>query len=145
MGALFWGSATSTFGTPEHELHRIRRAALLSFFSMSSVQRLESTVQGIIEKLVARIYALKVTGTVVSLIGAFAAMTGNVIFQHAFNKCQNFVDDPDFMPWWHKLLAENSKNDYILINFAWLEPFLRSFPFWQAKLVYPGLIPLIEV
>ena len=140
-----FGSATSTFGTPEHELHRTRRAALSPFFSKLSVQRLESTVQDVVEKLVTRIDALKGTSTVVNLVDAFAAMTGDVIYQYAFDKCHNFVDDPDFAPWWHKSIMDISKNGYIIVHFAWLEPLLKSFPLWLTKLVNPGLMPLIEL
>ena len=139
-----FGRSTSTFGTTEHDLHRIRRAALSPFFSKSSVQRLEPTVQGIVDKLVSRLQAMKGTGTTLNLINAFAALTGDVIFQYAFNRYQGFMDDPEFAPWWHSSIMDLSKNGYIIMHITWLEPFLRSFPLWLTKLMNPGMMPLLN-
>ncbi|KAL8773752.1 MAG: hypothetical protein Q9209_001520 [Squamulea sp. 1 TL-2023] len=63
-----FGPRTSVFATTAHELHRIRRAALAPFFSMQSVQRLEPSVQPVIDKLISRLQELQGSGKVVNML-----------------------------------------------------------------------------
>lgn len=139
-----FGRSTSTFGTVDHELHRTRRAALSPFFSKVSVQRLEPTVQDVIDKLVIRLQSMKFSGTTVNIIDAFSALTGDVIWQYAFAKSYGLTDDPDFAPYWHKSMMDLSENGYVIEHFTWLEPLMRSMPLWLTKLMTPGMMALIN-
>jgi hypothetical protein len=65
----------SVLASPDHDLHRRRRAALNQFFSMGSAKRLLPLVQERIETLIAKLEELKDTGTVVNLVHAFSALS----------------------------------------------------------------------
>ena len=139
-----FGRSTSTFGTIEHDLHRIRRAALSPFFSKSSVQRLEPTVQNVVDKLMNRLKDLRGSGTTVNLIDAFSALTGDVIWQYAFAKSPGFMEHPEFAPYWHETMMQLSENGYLIEHFTWLEPMLRSMPLWLTNCMNPGMMALIN-
>ena len=140
-----FGRATSTFGTPEHDLHRIRRAALAPFFSKVSVQRLEPVVQLMVDKLVSRLEDLQEAGSTVNLIDVFSALTGDVIGQYAFAKPLGLINSPDFAPHWHRAIMDISENGHMLKHFQWMEPLLRNMPLWLVRLINPQIMPLIEL
>ncbi|KAI9705095.1 MAG: hypothetical protein M1836_006878 [Candelina mexicana] len=91
-----FGPTGSTFGTVKHEAHRIRRPALVSFFSRRMVVRLEHVIQDVIEKLCSRLGELRKTGEVVDLNLAYRCFTLDVITEYSFAQCWNLLDSPDF-------------------------------------------------
>ncbi len=140
-----FGRATSTFGTPGHELHRIRRAALSPFFSKASVQQLEPVVQLMVDKLVTRLEKSQGSGAILNLIDVFSALTGDVIGQYAFAKPLGLLDSPDFAPQWHKAIIDISENGHMLKHLTWMEPLLRSMPLWLVRVMNPQIMPMIEL
>lgn len=77
--AKMFGYSTAGFATESHELHRIRRGALSSFFSKGSMLRLEPVVQTVVDKLVARLEKVRGSSTVVNVMDMFTAFTADVI------------------------------------------------------------------
>lgn len=140
-----FGRATSSFGTPEHDLHLIRRGALNPLFSKISVQRLEPVVQLMVDKLVSRLENLQGSGSKVNLVDAFSSLTGDVIGQYAFAKPLGLLDSPDFASHWHKAIMDISENSHMPKHFTWVEPLLRSMPLWPVRLMSPQSMPLIEL
>ncbi len=140
-----FGRASSTFGTPGHELHRIRRAALSPFFSKASVQKLEPVVQLMVDKLVSRLEKLQGSGAILNLFEVFSALTGDVIGQYAFAKPLGLLDSPDFAPQWHRAIFDISENGHMLKHFTWMEPLMRSMPLWLVRMMNPQIMPLIEL
>ena len=140
-----FGKTTSTLGTIPHDLHRIRRGAIAPFLSKQSVQKLEPTVQLVIEKLISRFHALQGSDTSINLIDAFSALAGDVISQYAFAQPYGLMDSPDFAPWWHKAWIEISKNSHKFTQFGWLEPTLRMMPLFVVKVLSPPMVALIEM
>jgi hypothetical protein len=69
------GLNKSTFATVEHDLHRMRRAPLLPYFSMVSVRKLQPMLQERIDVLLRRQKEYKDTGEVLNLSCMYAAMT----------------------------------------------------------------------
>lgn len=67
-----FGTPGAMFSTSPHQHHRARRAALNSFFSMSSVRRLQPLVEERVQQLVKR---LRTSCKVITLNLAYAAFT----------------------------------------------------------------------
>jgi cytochrome P450 len=63
------------FGTPQHDLHKMRRAALSPYFSMASVRRLQPVIQERVDLLLKRLKELRDSGKVLMASWAFAAFT----------------------------------------------------------------------
>jgi cytochrome P450 len=70
-----FGIDGSILGTAEHALHRSRRAALSSFFSMQNVRKLLPVVEERVGALARRLRACGEKGEIVSLEYAFGALT----------------------------------------------------------------------
>lgn len=123
-----FASQSATFSTLSHELHRIRRGKLASFFSKSSVQQLEPTVQSVVEKLVSHLQAVRGSGTNVNVIDLYSCLTSDIISQYAFGRSYNLLDTPNFAPHWNVMWMETSLNSHLLKQFGWLEPVMRGMP-----------------
>ena len=87
--------------TVDHDLHRMRRKPLEPFFSRLGVSRLEPIIIQVVEKLVARLEALKGSRAVIRLDHAFSALSGDVIGKVCCEDKEEFLDDPSFAPWWY--------------------------------------------
>lgn len=71
----FLGLDLCVFATVEHDLHRKRRAALLPYFSMASVRRLQPVIQERIDVLLRRMKDFRDTGHVLNASCMFSALT----------------------------------------------------------------------
>jgi cytochrome P450 len=140
-----FGPPNTLFGTPDHDLHRFRRSALSPFFSQASVQRLEPTVQLVIDKLLSRLQKIQGSGSIVNLIDVFSALTGDVVSQYAFAKPFGLMDQPDFAQDWHQAIMDISQNGYLLEHFTWTEPLFRSLPPWLVRFLSPKTMPLLAM
>jgi cytochrome P450 len=69
----------SILGTASHDLHRNRRAALSSFFSMASTRRLQPVVEERVDMLVKRLLESKDSGKVVNLLHALSAFSNGTL------------------------------------------------------------------
>ena len=73
--AKFLGLDLCVFGTVQHDLHKKRRAALLPYFSMGSVRKLQPVIQERVIVLLDRLKGFKDTGEVLNASCMFAAFT----------------------------------------------------------------------
>ena len=139
-----FGIRSAFLVTESHELHRIRRNALAHYFSKQSLRDLEPGVQSQVDKLVSRLQGLKGTGTAINLLDVYACLTGDIIGQYAFAKPYGFLDDPDFSPYWHKIMIEVSQNGPMLKQFGWMLPLMQSMPDWMVLKTNPLMMTLIN-
>ena len=139
-----FGLKYAGFATESHELHRIRRSAVAHYFSKASLQRLEPGIQSVIDKLMGILNNLKGSGKVINLIDMYACLTGDIISRYAYAKELGFLDDPDFSPWWHKLIMEVSINGHFMKQFPWMLELLMSLPKSVVEKMNPLMGSLIE-
>jgi cytochrome P450 len=66
------------FGTNDHDLHRIRRAAVNPFFSKSAVRQLQPVVDERIDALLRRFGEFQASGQAIILNYAFSAFTNGM-------------------------------------------------------------------
>lgn len=90
----------SHFLTTAHDHHRRRRKPLEPYFSRGGVQRLEPILHEAVQKLEKRFIELKDKSVVVRLDHAFTAFTGDVIGTVCCEEREQFLDDPEFAPYW---------------------------------------------
>jgi cytochrome P450 len=82
--------------TPEHDIHRNRRAALAPFFSRRTVVQLESNIAAKVQTLCDRFSGFAKTSEVVRLDGAYSALTTDVITDYCFGKAYGYLNEHDF-------------------------------------------------
>ena len=139
-----FGLRTAFFVTASHELHRIRRGIFAHYLSKATLQRLEPGIQSVMDKLVSRFEGLKGSSRNVNLLDVYACLTGDVIGQYAFAETYGFLDDPDFSPFWHKLMIDVSQNGHVLKQFGWIMPLTQAMPDWLVKLIQPQMMSLLD-
>lgn len=126
------------------ELHRIRRGIFAHYLSKATLLRLEPGIQSVMDKLVSRFQGLKRSSRNVNLLDVYASLTGDIIGQYAFAQTYGFLDEPDFSPYWHKVMMGVSENSHILKQFGWMMPLMQALPPWLVKIVQPQMMTLIE-
>ena len=140
-----FGPQISSFATGDHDLHRIRRAAVAPFFSRASVSQLEPSVQANVNKLVSRLRDLQGTGKVINLVNMFIALTADIITNYAFASPFGFLDTPDFAPFWRNAMVDVSETSHLIKQFGFIEPTMRKVPPEFAKKMNPKLSSLFAL
>lgn len=139
-----FGLKTGFLATESHELHRIRRGIFAHYLSKATLYRLEPGIQSVVDKLISRFKELKGSGRNVNLLDVYGCLTGDIIGQYAFAKTYNLLDDPDFSPYWHRMLMGVSINGHVLKQFGWMLPLMRAMPDWLVKIAAPDMMSLVE-
>ena len=103
-----FGLKTGALATESHELHRIRRGIFAHYLSKATLLRLEPGIQSVIDRLVSRFEGLKGFGRSVNLLNVYAYLIDDIIRQYAFTQTYEFLDNPDFFSFWHKLIMNVS-------------------------------------
>lgn len=86
------GVADSSLSTVNHDLHRVRRAAIGPFFSAQNVRKLQPIIQAKVDILMRRLLERKGNKDATNIGHAFSALTnGNVIsvYYRTFNSFSN--------------------------------------------------------
>ncbi|KAE8313510.1 putative cytochrome P450 [Aspergillus transmontanensis] len=124
-----FGIPDSVFGTPGHDLHRLRRGALNRFFSKASVTKLEPIIHRAIEKLVAQLeHHHAGTSSPVTMTMAFSCMTTDIVTEYAFAKSYGFLDSPTFEPNFHRAIIAGSDMGPWIKQFPWLISLMNKLP-----------------
>ncbi|KAL8649988.1 MAG: hypothetical protein Q9226_005334, partial [Calogaya cf. arnoldii] len=139
-----FGPSSSGFATPGHELHRIRRAALAPFFSTKCVQRLEPSVQSVIDKLIERLREFRGTGRVINTLHVYTALTLDIISEYSFGRADGALDREGFARNWHEMSVEGSEMGHLNKQFGWLAPTMRAIPIRLVKILDPQLTALFD-
>ena len=90
------GRTQATAGTKDHDLHRLRRAALSRIFSKESVRRLEPIITAKVEKLLDRLEGFQKTGKPIDLEPMFGAFTNDIVSEYAYGLSLDWLEAPSF-------------------------------------------------
>ncbi len=140
-----FGPQLSSFATEDHDLHRIRRAAVAPFFSRASVSQFEPSVQANINKLLSRLQEFTKSRQPINLLNVYIALTADIITNYAFASPFGFLDSPDFAPYWRSLMVDVSETSHLFKQFGFIEPAMRSFPESFAMKMNPKLASLFSM
>lgn len=134
----------SIFSTAPHELHRIRRAPLNSFFSSLSVLQLGPLIWQKVEKFCKRLESARLTEEVLYLDAAFMALTSDVISDFAFGREWNYLDDPQFGLEWLETIRGGSQSAQVRRMFPWMQDLMAQLPRSRVKVMVPPLYHILE-
>lgn len=123
-----FGIPDSVFGTPGHDLHRLRRGALNRFFSKASVSKLEPIIHNAIEKLVTQLEIDAGSGSPVAMNNAFSCMTTDIVTEYAFAKSSDFLSSPTFEPNFHRAIIAGSDMGPWVKQFPWVVTLMNKLP-----------------
>ncbi|KAK1976428.1 oxoglutarate/iron-dependent oxygenase [Colletotrichum cereale] len=123
-----FGIPDSVFGTPCHDLHRLRRGALNRFFSKASVNKLEPIIHNAIDKLISQLQTHEGSGKPVTMTMAFSCMTTDVVTEYAFAKSYDFLGSPTFEPNFHRAIIAGTDMGSWFKQFPWLVTWMNRLP-----------------
>ncbi|KAL4998500.1 cytochrome P450 [Aspergillus recurvatus] len=132
-----FGIPDSVFGTPGHDLHRLRRGALNRFFSKASVTKLEPIIDSAIGKLCTQLESFSGSQRPVKMNMAFSCMTTDVVTEYAFAKSYNFLDSPTFEPNFHRAIVAGSDMGPWIKQFPFLMTLMNVLPKWILTRINP--------
>ncbi|KAI0441396.1 cytochrome P450 [Xylaria telfairii] len=136
------GTPYSIVSTPEHDLHRRRRNALNSFFSVGSIRRLEPIMKKYMATMISCMEEAGKTGEVLTMHSIFKACASDVITEYAFGECFGFMNLPDF----GRAFFDSTDFFFYLTHVfglvPWLVHYVQNMPSWLVKLLVPSLSEL---
>ena len=131
--------AQSVSGTLGHDLHRLRRNALSSFFSKASITRLEPLIVRNVQLLCSQIEQYESSSRPVPLSMAFSCLSTDIAAEYAFSTSYNFLQVPDFQTPFYRAFAFAFRAAAFVKHLPWVVPLMEKFagsvcPFLQQKL-----------
>ncbi|MCJ1312098.1 hypothetical protein MMC25_005772 [Agyrium rufum] len=143
-GANSFGPIPGTFGTSDHDLHRIRRTPLNKHFSKKSIDELQPWIRSTVEKLSGRLLDAIHTERLVNLKYAYAAVNRDIIEEYCFSRTVDSVLLPDFSRKFTDSLEDGHHLTPLFIQFPLIGVALHGLPGWLAKLLSPGFGQLLD-
>ncbi|KAK4452860.1 cytochrome P450 CYP542B3 [Podospora aff. communis PSN243] len=85
-------------GTVEHDLHKIRRAALNPFFSKQSVRSLQPVIEERVNALLSRLHSdgKAAEKKPIDILYPYSALTNDIINEYAFARSDHLIEDPSY-------------------------------------------------
>lgn len=137
------GAPGSAFSAAPHDLHRVRRAALNSFFAKRSVVRLEPRIADKVDTLCTRLADASRTGSVLELNVVFMALTMDVITEYCYGKSYNYLLEPDFKREWKETLEKLFEDAAFRRTVPWMTYMMQRIPQSYILKLVPNLESLI--
>ncbi|KAL4903833.1 hypothetical protein BDW74DRAFT_168695 [Aspergillus multicolor] len=93
-----FNAPTAAFSTPEHGLHKIRRAAIAPFFAKRRIDEQAPMIASHVDVIVRRLENEYVgTDKVLCINELYGSYVTDVIMTYAFNRCPRFLECEDFV------------------------------------------------
>ncbi|PYI04016.1 putative cytochrome P450 [Aspergillus sclerotiicarbonarius CBS 121057] len=135
-----FGAPLAAFSTPEHEIHKRRRAAISPFFSKRRTYEQAPMIQKNVDLICNRLaneYAG--AGKVVCLNELFASYVIDSIMTYAFNRSYGFLSAPDFATAFTRSIQNFKDFAHIAQQFPFLVRLFRMLPTSAIAVLRPGM------
>ena len=139
-----FGNTVSGFGTVDHDLHRLRRAAINPFFSRQKVAALQPVLQRLVDKLCKKLEKIKGTDEAVPMECAMDAFTMDVITEYSLDKNLGYLDHPGWSSDFRELERAFGEMGYRQKLFPPLHDLVNSLPDWLVLWMNPRLKLLLD-
>lgn len=138
-----FGANESVFSTVDHDLHKMRRAALNPFFSVANVKRLQSVIEEQVENVLRRLsdHARSTSKTPpepLDLVFVFAAFTNDVINEYAFARSGHLVNMPDFGRATIESIQKGTHMGTVVKHIPWALQLITALPDVLTERYVPG-------
>ena len=140
-----FGTPGAAFSTTDHDLHRLRKAALLPFFSKKRVVQLEDRLQTQIDVLCQRIereYAD--TGKILNIGDMFSCFSADLATIYAFDRNYNWLGYPDFKSPFTTAINSFKAGSHLAIQFPWLAKLMFLIPDSLLVHLVPNSAPITK-
>ncbi|KAL4864218.1 hypothetical protein BDV12DRAFT_205862 [Aspergillus spectabilis] len=124
----FFGLDDSLFSTVDHDTHRMRRSALLPFFSPSYLRKLQPEIQERLDVLLKRMADLKDAGVPINANCIFAAFSNDMVQNLSFGQCAHKIETPNFDSTERDASISGAQSFHILKRAPWLNNVMMALP-----------------
>lgn len=115
----------STFATPDHEKHRLRRAPLAKFFTRQQIGKLEPVVENLVQRLCDKLLAQRKKTKPIDVTMAYSCFTADTISDYMLGHSFGFLAQEGWEPNFRVPLYSLLETTHLFRFF----PFLRSMTF----------------
>ncbi|PTB58580.1 hypothetical protein M431DRAFT_105846 [Trichoderma harzianum CBS 226.95] len=123
-------SATfSTFGTADHNLHKIRRASLTKFFSKLRITKLEPEVHKAVHLLCEKLLGFADKKEPFDLTSAYSCFTSDVIAKYCFGENLGFLQQDGIEPNFRRAIYSVLNTTYVFRFIPWVKPLALTVPY----------------
>ncbi|KAJ9607386.1 hypothetical protein H2200_008459 [Cladophialophora chaetospira] len=122
------GLPQAAFATPDHTLHRMRRAALNPYFSKAKVRQLQPRIQSSLDNLLTRFHEFQESGKPMTVSLAYAALANDIVEEYAFARNDNRLMAHDFDPSFKEAGEAGAKIGHFVKQMPWVLTLMRLLP-----------------
>ncbi|KUI73941.1 Trichodiene oxygenase [Cytospora mali] len=134
-----FGADDSVFSAVDHDLHRIRRAALNPFFSASNVRKLQGVIEEQVDNVLMRfVEQASAPQEPLDLVVVFAAFTNDVINEYSFGRSEKLLNKPDFGRKTFESIMRGTFMGTIAKHMPWSLHLINSLPDSLTEVYVPG-------
>ena len=124
-------------GTASHHHHKLRRNALSPFLSGAKVMQLEGLITSKVEGLCDLLKGYRASKTPIDIRSAYRALTMDIISDYAMAESWDYLGKPDLGTDWFRMIRSGSEAGYLLRQFPWVLPVLKSLPYNLIIWLFP--------
>lgn len=132
-----FGSGLSAVSTRSSDLHRVRRGAMSSYFSMSNVRKYEPVVAGNVSELLHRLKKSQENNQVVNLADAYRCLAMDVVNSFAVPEPRKMLEVPDFGKGFNGLMRDFSRLIALQRHLLIVFPVVKAIPDWLTVRMDP--------
>lgn len=139
-----FGSSQASFGTVDHELHRIRRSPQNPYFTVAEVQKFEPEIEHIVGILCSRLEEAKEAGQPINFSNACKSLATDVVTEFAFHKSYNLLSDPEFAASNHSMTRTFAQVATWHRHFGFILQLFEAMPRWFVSLTNPSALAMLD-
>jgi cytochrome P450 len=129
----------AALGTPGHDLHRSRRAAMNPYFSKQSIRRVEPMIQRTLAKVLGRLDQNAKSGIPMKMNILYSATTGDIITEYAFGESSHNLDREDLNEPYFTAFDEAGKGFHFASHVPIFVPIISTIPTRLALFLKPAI------
>ena len=134
------GNSLSMHSTVDHDVHRMRRAALNPFFSKQKISAATPYIQTQIEKLSSRLDKFANSGNVALISAAYSALTMDIMTDYLLEKSYNNLDQEHFNIDFVTSMKDVGGVWRVGKHVRWLSNLFYNAPMWALKMMSPSMV-----
>lgn len=97
-----------------------------------------------VEKLCGRIDQCRKAGVIMEMQSVYMCLTTDIITLYAMNRSWNYLDDPDFSPFWVDTMHGVIQTAALAKYFPWILPLTQALPLSLIRAMHPGMAMLFD-
>lgn len=140
----FAGLSDTAFATANYELHRVRRKAQQTYFTVDAIAQFEPIISQTISKLSKRLAITKGTSQLLNLSHAFRALATDIVTKFVFDKSYDLLDQPDFAATFHTAILDINEMGHWQRNFHIILPIMKILPRSLVQFMNPSAIDVLD-